>query len=105
MSWISIDDVVGAIEWLIDNPTPGPVNLTAPNPVTNRDFTATLGRVVGRPAVIPVPKLGPRLILGRELADELLFGSARVVPGRLVDGGYEFVHPTLEAALRAQLRA
>jgi uncharacterized protein (TIGR01777 family) len=104
MSWISIDDEVGAIEWLIDNPTSGPVNLTAPAPVTNRDFNATLARVVGRPAVIPVPSLGPKLLLGGELADELLFGSARVLPSRLAEGGFDFVHPTLESALEAQIR-
>jgi uncharacterized protein len=105
MSWISVDDQVSAIGWLIDNPMPGPVNLTAPNPVRNCDFNATLGRVVGRPAVIPVPTFGPKLLAGRQLADELLFASSKVHPRRLVDAGFEFAHPTLEAALRDQVNA
>ena len=66
--------------WLLENDIRGPVNLTAPNPVTNREFTRILGEVLSRPARLPVPRFGPRLLLGSELADALLFTSARVRP-------------------------
>ncbi len=99
-SWIAIDDVVGAIEHLLraENVT-GPVNLVAPDPVTNGEFTKTLGRVLRRPTVLPVPAWALRLLLG-EVADEVLLASTRVKPSRLLDAGYHFRHPRLEAALR-----
>ncbi len=103
MSWISIDDEVAAIRWLLTNEIDGPVNLVAPAPVTNADFTRTLGRVLHRPTVLPVPRFGPALLLGRELAHELLFISERVKPARLESHGFAFAHPTLEVALRAVL--
>ncbi|MDH3753403.1 MAG: DUF1731 domain-containing protein, partial [Acidimicrobiia bacterium] len=81
----------------------GPVNLTAPEPVTNATFTKALGAVLGRPTVVPVPRFGPRLLLGAELADNLLYSSARVIPGVLADGGYTFEHQDIERALRAVL--
>ena len=96
--WISIDDEIGAIEWLLDADVEGPVNLTAPEPVTNAAFTKALGRVLHRPTFI-VPMLGPRLLLGRELADSLLLTSLRVLPGKLEAGGYRFAHPDLDGAL------
>lgn len=102
-SWIGIDDEVGAIAFLLDHDISGPVNLTAPNPATNAEYTKVLGRVLGRPTLLPVPSFGPKLVLGSELAEQLLFTSARVLPQVLADAGYEFVSPDLEGALRKVL--
>ena len=102
-SWISIDDEVGAIEHLLTANVSGAVNLTAPNPVTNAEFASTLARVVKRPAFLPIPPFAPKAILGGELADALLFTGQRVLPAALNASGYQFVHPTLEVALRALL--
>lgn len=102
-SWISIDDHVAATIHLLEGIVSGPVNLTAPNPVTNREFTATLGRVLKRPAVLPIPKLGPVVVFGRELVETLLYSGQRVLPRVLEADGFEFQHPTLEPALRAAL--
>jgi len=102
-SWISIDDEVGAIEHLLTANVSGAVNLTAPNPVTNAEFTSTLARVVKRHAFLPIPTFAPKAILGGELADALLFTGQRVLPAALNASGYQFVHPTLEVALRALL--
>jgi len=99
-SWIHIDDEVGAIEHLLTSSVGGPVNLTAPNPVTNATFTDTLGDVLGRPTILPIPKFGPKLLLGGELADNLLFSGQQVLPTVLAADGYEFAHPTLDGALR-----
>ena len=99
-SWISIDDEVGAIVHLLTSEICGAVNLTAPNPVTNIEFTATLAKVLHRPAVLPVPTFGPKLLLGREMVDSLLLGGQRVLPTVLQRSGYEFQHTTLDAALR-----
>lgn len=99
-SWISIDDEVAAIEFLLDNSSvSGPVNLTAPNPVTNAEFTEALAEVLNRPAFLPVPAFGPRLLLGSDRADSLLFEGQRVEPGVLVDNGFSFRHPTVTEAL------
>jgi uncharacterized protein (TIGR01777 family) len=103
LSWISLDDEVAALRWLVDADLAGPVNLTAPEPVTNRELVKTIGAVLRRPSFLPVPKFGPRLLLGRELADELLFTSTRAVPARLTGGGFAFSQPDLEGALRAML--
>lgn len=102
-SWISLDDELGAIEFLLDAPVSGPVNLTAPQPVTNAEFTRVLARVVKRPAVLEIPSFGPKLLLGAELADALLFTGQRVLPNVLTTNGYVFAHATLEDALRALL--
>jgi len=102
-SWISIADEVGAIRFLLDHDIAGPVNLTAPGPVTNATFTKVLGRVLGRPTVLPVPAFAPKLLRGAELAQELLFASQRVEPTVLEAHGYRFVHPDLETALRELL--
>jgi NAD dependent epimerase/dehydratase family enzyme len=103
-SWITLDDEVRAIAWLLDHDVRGPVDLTAPEPVTNAAFAQALGRALHRPAVLPVPRFGPRLLVGRELADALLFTSARVAPTALLASGFEFEHQTLDAALAAVLR-
>ena len=97
--WVALDDEVGAIRWLLDHDVRGPVNLTGPRPVTNAAFTRALGRAVHRPAVLPVPPFAPALLLGPELARELLFASARVVTAALEAGGYAFRHPDLASAL------
>lgn len=100
MSWIALDDVVGAIQHVLTAPAVhGPVNLTAPHPVTNRDFTATLGCVLGRPAILPAPAFVLRLALG-QMADDLLLASARVLPSALLASGYPFSYPRLDDALR-----
>jgi NAD dependent epimerase/dehydratase family enzyme len=92
--------VVGAIVHILANPdVSGPVNLVAPTPVTNADFTKTLGRVLGRPTIFPMPAFAARLAFG-EMADALLLSSTRVVPQALQVARYEFKHPGLEPALR-----
>ena len=102
-SWISITDEVNAIIHLLTSNLSGAVNLTAPNAVTNAEFTRVLGSVVSRPAILPSPSFGPTLLLGGELADALLFTGQRVVPNALVADGFHFAHPTLDVALRALL--
>ena len=100
MSWIALGDVVNGLKFLIaDEPVHGAVNFVAPNPVTNAEFTKTLGRVLSRPTLFPVPAFGARLAFG-ELADALLLSSQRVEPGVLADKGFLFSWPTLEPALR-----
>jgi len=100
MSWIAIDDVVGAISHaILSDSLRGPVNAVAPNPVTNREFTKTLGRVLWRPTIFPLPAFAARLVMG-EMADDLLLASTRVKPSRLLSSGYEFRFPQLEGALR-----
>jgi uncharacterized protein len=102
--WIHLDDVVGAmLRCLDDDAATGPVNLTAPNPVTNAELSKTLGRVLHRPAVLPVPGLALKALYG-EMATIVLTGQ-RAVPARLGELGYEFRHPELEAALRNVLAA
>ncbi|WP_420638567.1 TIGR01777 family oxidoreductase [Candidatus Poriferisocius sp.] len=97
--WIALDDEVRALAFLLESEVSGPVNLCAPNPVTNRDFTRELATVLRRPAALAVPRIGPRLLLGRELADELLFSSTRAHPGVLAEAGFEFRHPDLPPVL------
>jgi uncharacterized protein (TIGR01777 family) len=102
LSWIALADLVGIIAWLVSrSDLSGPVNAVSPNPVTNAEFTRTLGLVLHRPAVLPVPAAALRLALGRQMADETVLASQRVRPRRLLDAGYEFSLPTLEASLRA----
>lgn len=103
MSWVSIDDEVGIILHLLENDISGPVNLTGPTPVTSAQFAKTLGSVLGRPALFPVPAFGPRLLLGTERANALLFDSMRVLPKVIEGSTYTFHHNTLESALRAIL--
>lgn len=103
LSWISLADEIRGIRWLLEHDLAGPVNLTAPNPVTNAEFTDTLGDVLHRPTILPIPRFGPRLVLGREMADEVLFGSQRVHPVALTTDGFTFEHPDLADALRHEL--
>ena len=105
MSWISIEDEVDAILHALRTPElSGPTNLTAPHPVTNAEFTRTLARVLHRPAVLPTPLLPLKALYGEELVAHLLLASQHVLPQRLTASRFSFEHPTLEAALRAQVR-
>src|SRR6266542_2922628 len=99
-SWVTLDDLIGIYRHALTASTAdGPLHATAPNPATNAEFTATLAKVLGRPALVPVPSFGPRLLVG-QMADQLLFDSARVHPAATEASGYSFQHPNLEAALR-----
>jgi uncharacterized protein (TIGR01777 family) len=103
MSWIALTDYVSALAFLLDAASiAGPVNLVAPNPVTNEEFTRVLGRVLRRPAIIHVPRAALTLALG-EMAEATVLASQRVRPRRLLEAGFNFSLPTLEAALRAEL--
>jgi uncharacterized protein len=102
-SWIALDDEIAAILHLLTANVSGPVNLTAPNPVRNSELTKTLGRVLHRPALLPVPKLGPSLLLGGELTESLLYFSQRVLPTKLEESGFSFAHRSLEDALQSML--
>jgi uncharacterized protein (TIGR01777 family) len=102
MSWIALDDEVGAIRFAVDTPTvAGPLNAVAPEPLTNAELAKALGAALHRPAAVPVPAFGPRLLLGREMADGLVFASQRVRPQVLTDAGYPFVRTDIRAALQA----
>lgn len=100
-AWISLTDEIAAIRFLLEHDISGPVNIVAPQQVTNAEFTKTLGRVLHRPTVLPVPRLALRAAVG-EVAGELL-GGQRAVARRLSDAGFDFAHPELEGALRAEL--
>jgi uncharacterized protein (TIGR01777 family) len=105
MSWIALDDVINGLKFVIaDSSVGGPVNLVAPNPVRNAEFTKTLGRVLSRPTLFPIPAFGVRLAFG-ELADALLLSSQRVDPSLLKNKGFAFSYPTLESAIRNILAA
>ncbi|MDN5854101.1 MAG: TIGR01777 family oxidoreductase [Actinomycetia bacterium] len=98
--WIGIDDLADIYHRaLVDTTMEGPVNATAPKPVSNDDYTRTLARVLRRPALVPVPDIGPRLVLGPEGADEVARANQRVVPQWLTDHGHTFRHPSLATAL------
>jgi uncharacterized protein (TIGR01777 family) len=106
MSWIAMEDAVGAILHALDHETlRGPVNLTAPNPVTNAELTKKLGAAVHRPTVLPTPLLPLKLLYGGELVAALLVGGQRVLPRRLTDDGYVFAQPELAGALQSLLGA
>lgn len=103
-SWITLHDAVAAILFLLESQNPqaatlsGPVNLTAPHPLTNAEFTRALAHALHRPAILPAPAFALRLALG-EMADEALLASTRVLPAKLLAAGFEFSHPTLTQAL------
>jgi hypothetical protein len=104
MSWIAIDDVIGAIlHSLGTEALAGPVNMVAPNPATNAEFTKTLGKVISRPTLFPMPAFAAKLVFG-EMGEELLLGSQRVRPAKLLESGYVFKYPELETALRHVLQ-
>jgi uncharacterized protein len=103
MSWIALADYVDAVAFLLGAESiSGPVNLVAINPVTNDEFTHTIARVIGRPAIFRVPSFAMKLVLG-EMAEDTVLASQRVAPRRLLDAGFEFSFPTLESALRFEI--
>lgn len=105
MSWVALDDVVGAIQFcLAAEGMVGPVNVVAPDPVTNQEFTKTLGRVLHRPTLFPMPAFAARAAFG-QMGDELLLASQRVRPARLLAAGYRFAYPELAGALQHVLSA
>lgn len=98
-SWVTVEDLVSIIEFAIANESiSGPVNAVSPNPSTNREFTKAMGKALSRPTIFPMPGFAARIVIG-EMADALLLSSARVVPQRLIDAGFEFQHAELDAAL------
>lgn len=103
-SWIHIDDIVGAMLHIMNNENVrGAVNLTSPNPVTNSEFTSILGKALSRPVIFPVPEFALQLALG-EMGKEVLLGSQRVQPRKLIGDGYSFKFPQLSGALENLLR-
>jgi uncharacterized protein (TIGR01777 family) len=101
MSWIAIDDAVRAIEFLLSQASlEGPVNVVSPNPVTNNEFTQTAGRILRKPTLMTVPATMAHLAFGREMADEVLLASDRVLPEKLSANGFQFRYGVLEPALR-----
>lgn len=105
MSWVALDDAIAAIRAAIaDASMRGPVNIVAPNPARNAEFTKTLARVLHRPAIFPAPAFALRLLLG-EMADALLLSSQRVVPQKLMEQGFRFQYAELEPALRRALES
>jgi uncharacterized protein (TIGR01777 family) len=104
LSWISLDDEVAAILHVLATPAlTGPVNCTAPDPVTNAEFTRALGRALRRPTLVPTPTLALRALLGRGLVEEMILAGQRVKPAALVATGFTFRHPEIGTALRAML--
>jgi uncharacterized protein (TIGR01777 family) len=102
-SWIALEDEVRAILHLLTSDLTGPVNLTAPDPAPNKRFVKAVGRALGRPVWLPIPRFVPRLLLGRSLADSTLFDSQAVYPERLQADGFRFAEPHLEDALGTAL--
>lgn len=103
MSWVHLDDLVGIIQYGIENALGGPVNGTSPNPVTNADFTKALGHSLGRPAVVPMPAFTLKLMFGE--MSEVMLSSQRVLPKAAESAGYAFRYPKLEPALENILTA
>jgi uncharacterized protein len=102
LSWIDLGDMVRAIIWLIDHATiRGPVNVLAPNPVTNAEFTRVASEVLQKPALVPVPAFALRMMFG-EMASETLLASQRAIPSALTESGFEFLHPDLRECLERE---
>jgi len=105
LSWVHIDDEIGSIRFALDNAAvEGPMNATAPNPVTIAEYADALGRAVRRPTVLPTPTFALKAILGSEMTEEMLLGGQRVLPAKLQAAGYTFRRPDLDDALAAALR-
>jgi uncharacterized protein (TIGR01777 family) len=100
-SWVALEDVVNVTEHILDTDVSGPVNVVSPNPVRSADFTDALGDALNRPTILPIPKFALDLVLGAELSEELVFSSARVVPGVLTERGHLFAEPELGPALES----
>lgn len=105
VSWISLEDEIAAMIFLLElEESSGPYNLCAPNPVTNDELTAALGRILKRPTLLSVPAVAIKIALGAEMAGQLLLVSQRALPTRLLEAGFRFKHPEMEGALRSLLR-
>jgi uncharacterized protein len=103
MSWVSIDDITSMIQFIIENETiNGAVNLVSKNPITNKAFTKTLGSVLSRPTVFPLPAFAARMVFG-EMADSLLLSSTRVFPKKLSEAGYKYINDDLEKTIKSLL--
>jgi uncharacterized protein (TIGR01777 family) len=103
MSWLTLAEIISMIRFALENPEArGPINAVSPQPVRNSEFTAALARALSRPAIVPAPAFALRVALG-EMADALLLSSQRVLPQRLTELGYRFLHPNLPSALSAAL--
>ena len=100
VSWIHLEDWVEMVRWALRTDVSGPLNLTAPAPVTNGDFTRALGAAMHRPALLPVPAIALQMMLGKEFADALLLGGQRVLPARAERLGFQFRFATIDSALR-----
>ncbi len=105
VSWITLEDYLRAVTWLLTSDLTGGVNLCAPNPVTNAALTRAIGRLVNRPTVLPVPLTAVKAVFGRQFVDELLLTSTRARPARLLDAGFSFTHPDLNQAFSAMRAA
>lgn len=104
MSWIDMDDLVKAFEFLLENNVEGEVNMTSPNPATNAEFTNTMGKVLSRPAILPAPAFALNLILG-EMAQEMLLEGSLVLPTKLEKAGFNFDYANLEQALNHEIKS
>jgi len=101
VSWVGIDDLVRMSLFLLErDDISGPVNMVAPEAVTNRNFTKTLGKILGRPTVLKMPAFVAKTVFG-QMADELILASTRVAPQVLTEHGYRFISPNLEETLRS----
>ena len=98
MPWIHVEDEIKAIIYCLENEMQGPVNLSAPEPVMNRDFTKAVGKALRRPTIFPAPAFMLKLVLG-DFAEEGLLASTRVIPAKLQESGFTFTYPTIEEAL------
>ena len=104
MSWISLKDEINAILFILNNnEISGAVNLTAPNPVNNKEFTKILGKTIKKPTILPLPGFAARLLFG-EMAEAILLTGNRVLPNKLLNAGFNFTHPTLDKALESILK-
>ncbi len=103
MSWIAIDDLIRLIHFALENESiSGAINATTPNPATNKEFTKTLGKVLSRPTILPIPAFGIKLLFG-EMGERLLLEGCRVIPKKLQDAGFEFQFTNLEDAMKHAL--
>ncbi len=105
MSWISLRDEISAISWLIEKEIEGAVNLVSPEPVSNLEFTKTLGALLKRPTFLKVPSSALSLLYGRKLVEEIMFSNQFVVPKKLLDSNFSFSDPSLEEALLSQINS
>ncbi|MEE2960025.1 MAG: DUF1731 domain-containing protein [Myxococcota bacterium] len=103
MSWVSLDDTIGALHYILqEQDLDGAINIVAPSPVSNKEFTKTLGRILKRPTTLPLPKIVVKTLFG-EMGEKLLLSSIHAAPTKLLDHGFHFQHNQIEEALRTEL--